>query len=345
MIRVDLRSDTVSHPSPEMRRAMYEAELGDDVYGDDPTVNRLQEKAAAMLGKEAGLFVSSGTQGNLVSLLAHAGRGDAVIVGDKSHIYTNEAGGASVLGGIVMKVVPNEHGGSIDPDEIRSAALRGDYHKSPVKAFALENTQNAAGGVAISTEEMRRQAAAAREMSLGVHLDGARIFNAAVALDTDPSNLTEVADSVTFCLSKSLACPVGSVVCGSREFIEEANRWRKMVGGGMRQVGVLAASGLVALDSMIERLAEDHANARKLAVGLAELPGIEIDLQSVQSNIVRFNIPSGSGRRFAAALRDEGVYINPADTALRMVTHYGIDGEDIDYALLAAKRVLETAPA
>lgn len=345
MIRVDLRSDTVTLPSPDMRRAMYEAELGDDVYGDDPTVNRLQEKAAERLGKEAGLLVTSGTQGNLVSVLSHATRGDAIVLGDKSHIYTNEAGGASVLGGVAMKIVPNDRFGALPSDEIRSAVERGDYHKPPVKLLCLENTQNTCGGTAIPAAEMDRQVLVAREMGLNVHVDGARIFNAAVTLGCDVKALTRGADSVTFCLSKGLSCPVGSVVCGSREFVQEANRWRKMLGGGMRQAGVIAAAGIVALDHMVDRMAEDHANAKKLAEGLANLPGIDIDLPTVQSNIVRFSVLPGTGRKIAAQLREEGVAINPGDSSLRMVTHYGIDNEDIDFALLAMKRALTASAA
>ncbi len=340
MIKVDLRSDTVTHPSPDMKKAMYEAELGDDVYGDDPTVNRLQEIAAELLGKEAGLFVSSGTQGNLTSLLAHATRGEGVIVGDQSHIYNNEAGGASALGGINLRSIPIDGAGRLDLDAMRDAAAPGDYHKYPIKVVAFENTQNATGGVAISPADTARLVDAARDANLKIHLDGARIFNAAVALGVAPSALTEGVDSVTFCLSKGLSCPVGSVVVGSHDFIDEANRWRKMLGGGMRQLGVVAAAGIVALDVMINRMAEDHTNARKLAEGLAELPGVAIDLDSVQTNIVRFDLPAGNGREMAAAMFEDGVYINPGGVAMRMVTHYGVDSEDIDITLLAAKRAL-----
>lgn len=341
MIRVDLRSDTVTHPSPEMRKAMYEAELGDDVYGDDPTVNRLQERAAEKLGKEAGVFVSSGTQGNLVSLLAHCGRGDGVVVGDRSHIYLNEAGGASTLGGLVLKPVPNDDDGSLDPNAVRAAPEPGNYHKPPISLLCIENSQNQCGGVVLSLSDTENAVALAGELGVAVHLDGARIFNASVYLGCEPAELAAGSDSVTFCLSKGLSCPIGSVVCGSREFVEEADRWRKMLGGGMRQVGVVAAAGLVALDSMIDRMAEDHSNARKLAEGMADLPGVDVDLNTVQTNIIRFSVTPGTGRRFAASLREEGVALNPADTSLRVVTHYGIDAEDVDYTLLAMQRVLE----
>ena len=345
MIRVDLRSDTVSHPTPEMRKAMYEAELGDDVYGDDPTVNRLQEKAAAMLGKEAGLIVSSGTQGNLSSLLAHATRGDGVIVGELSHILNSEAGGTSVLGGIVLRSVPNDRQGVISAESIRAVAAPGDYHKSPVKVLAIENSQNNAGGTAISPADTAEMVGAAKDLGLAVHVDGARIFNSAVAQGVDPKELTKGVDSLTFCLSKSLSCPIGSIIVGSADFIDEANRWRKMLGGGMRQVGVVAAAGIVALDTMIDRLAEDHANARKLAEGLAELPGVSIDLESVQTNIVRFDVPAGTGHGFAARMKEEGVYMNSGDSALRLVTYNGIDSEDVDFTLIAAERAMKAVAA
>jgi threonine aldolase len=343
MIRVDLRSDTVSHPSPEMRKAMAEAEVGDDVYSDDPTVNRLQDMAAERLGMEAGLFVTSGTQGNLVAMLSHCQRGDAVALGEMSHIYNAEAGGTSVLGGIAMRVLPNEKSGAISAEAIRVAGAPGDYHKSPVKVLAIENTQNGAGGTAITPEQTAVMVEAANDLGLKVHVDGARIFNSAVAQNIPASELTRGVDSLTFCLSKGLACPIGSVLVGSREFIDEADRWRKMLGAGMRQVGIIAAAGIVALDSMIDRLAEDHANATKLAQGLAEYPDVTIDLESVQTNIVRFDVPSGMGHPFAAAMYEEGVYMNSGDSALRFVPHYGIDSEDIDFTLLAVKKAMAAA--
>lgn len=340
MIRVDLRSDTVTHPTPEMRRAMAKAEVGDDVYGDDPTTNRLQEKAAEVLGKEAGLFVTSGTQGNLVSVLSHCTRGDAFVLGDKAHIYQSEAGGTSVLGGIMMKTVPNNADGTLNEADIRAAGAKGDYHKARVKLLAIENTQNLCGGVVLSPKQTGAHVAVARDMGLKVHLDGARIFNASVYLKCNPRELTRAVDSVTFCLSKGLSCPIGSIICGDKDFIDEANRWRKMLGGGMRQVGIVAAAGLIALDSMIDRLAEDHENASKLAFGLAEIQGIELDPDSVQTNIVRFGVPAGRGHQIASVLKEEGVYINPGDSSLRVVTHYGVDSEDIDFTLEAMRRVM-----
>jgi threonine aldolase len=339
-IRVDLRSDTVTHPSPEMRRAMYEAEVGDDVYGDDPTVNRLQEKAAGMLGKEAGLFVTSGTQGNLVSVLAQAGRGDEILVGDMCHIFNNEAGGASVLGGVVMYPVKTDRFGVLDPDLIEAAIKPRDYHKPPTRLLCIENTHNGTSGQAITPEATRAMAEAAHNRGLRVHLDGARIFNAAVALEVDVKELTGPVDTTTFCLSKGLSCPIGSVVVGDADFIAEATRWRKMLGSAMRQVGIIAAAGIVALDSMVDRMAEDHANARRLAEGLAELEGIALDPSVIRTNIVRFGVPAHSGNKIAKLLKDEGVHINGGDADLRMVTHYGVDSEDVDFTLVAMRNVM-----
>jgi threonine aldolase len=340
MIRVDLRSDTVSHPSPEMRKAMYEAELGDDVYGDDPTTNALEERAAEMLGKEAAVIVSSGTQANLVALLAQAGRGDTVLVGNKSHILNAEAGGASALGGIVLIPLAANERGTLDPADILSAAAPRDHHKAPVSLLCVENTQNMAGGTALSRLEVKVMADAGREHGLRVHMDGARLFNAAVALETPASELAADSDTVGFCLSKGLACPIGSVLCGDADVIEEARRWRKMLGGAMRQVGVIAAAGVVALDTMIDRMAEDHANARKLGTALAGMPGIEIDLDALETNIVRFGVPDQKGNEIAARLKEEGVIINGGDSDLRFVPHYGIDSEDIDIAIVAMDKIM-----
>ncbi len=339
-IRVDLRSDTVTKPSPEMRKAMYEAEVGDDVYGDDPTVNQLQEKAAEMLGKEAGLFVASGTQGNLVSVLSHAGRGDEIILGDQCHIFNSEAGGVSVLGGVVMYPIATDGEGFLDPELIHGAVKPRDYHKPPTKLLCIENTHNASSGRALTPEATSAMADAAREHNLRIHLDGARLFNAAVAQEIPVSDLTAPVDTATFCLSKGLSCPVGSVLVGDADFIEEAGRWRKILGAGMRQIGIVAAAGIVALDSMIDRMSEDHVNAKKLAEGLAELPGIELEPSLVETNIVRFGVPTGSGDRIAALLMDQSVQINGGGSDLRMVTHYGIDSEDIDFTLIAMKDVM-----
>jgi threonine aldolase len=319
---------------------MYEAEVGDDVYGDDPTVNRLQEKAAGMLGKEAGLFVTSGTQGNLVSVLAQAGRGDEILVGDMCHIFNNEAGGASVLGGVVMYPVKTDRFGVLDPGLIEAAIKPRDYHKPPTRLLCIENTHNGTSGQAITPEATRAMAEAAHNRGLRVHLDGARIFNAAVALEVDVKELTGPVDTTTFCLSKGLSCPIGSVVVGDADFIAEATRWRKMLGSAMRQVGIIAAAGIVALDSMVDRMAEDHANARRLAEGLAELEGIALDPSVIRTNIVRFGVPAHSGNKIAKLLKDEGVHINGGDADLRMVTHYGVDSEDVDFTLVAMRNVM-----
>ena len=323
-VRVDLRSDTVTMPSPEMRRAIYEAEVGDDVYGDDPSVNELEEKSAEMLGKEAGLFVTSGTQGNLVSMLAHCGRGDEVLVGDRSHIFSSEAGGASVLGGLFLYPIKTDRHGFLEPDVIRAATKPHDYHVPPTKLLCIENTHNQMSGQPLTSEQTHAMADAAREGGMSVHIDGARIFNAAVSLGVDVKELVAPADSATFCLSKGLSCPVGSVVVGGQDFISRARRWRKMLGAGMRQVGVIAAAGIYSLNNMIDRLAEDHANAKKLAQGLAEIDGISVDPDNIHSNIVFFNIPPGTGAAIAQNLKQNGILVNPGDPAMRMVTHYGI---------------------
>jgi threonine aldolase len=339
-IRVDLRSDTVTKPSPEMRKAMYEAEVGDDVYRDDPTVNRLQDKAAEMLGKEAGLFVASGTQGNLVAVLSHAQRGDEIILGDMCHIFGSEAGGVSVLGGVVMYPIKTDRHGVLAPELIHAAVKPRDYHKPPTKLLCIENTHNWTSGRAVTPEATQVMAGAAREHGLNVHLDGARLFNASVSLGIDVKELTAPVDSATFCLSKGLSCPIGSVRVGDADFIEEAGRWRKILGAGMRQVGIVAAAGIVALDSMVDRMEEDHVNAKKLAEGMAELNGIVLNPDDITTNIVRFGVPSGSGDRIAGMLKEEGVYISGGDSDLRMVTHYGVDTEDIDFTLVALGKVM-----
>ena len=341
--RVDLRSDTVTMPSPEMREAIANARLGDDVYRDDPTVNALEERAAELLGKQAGLFVTSGTQGNLVSLLAHTDRGHEVLVGDRSHIFTNEAGGACVLGSLFLYPLPTDERGRLSPDDITNAIKPDDYHQPHTKLLCIENTHNATSGQPIDSSEVAEMAAAARAGGMKVHIDGARLFNAAVALGEPAADLIADADSATFCLSKGLSCPIGSVVVGDDDFIDRARRWRKMLGAGMRQVGVVAAAGLYALDNMIDRLAEDHDNASKLAHGLSGIDGIELDPAGVKTNIVYFGIPEGSGRAITDALRSRGILVNAGDPVMRMVTHYGIASEDIDYTLLAMTEVFKEA--
>ena len=333
MREVDLRSDTVTHPSPEMRRAMAEAELGDDVFGDDPTLNRLEAMAAERLGKEAAVFVASGTMGNLVSVLAHAGRGDEIILGDKAHIFRSEAGGASALGGVAYFPLPNDHRGMLDLDQLEAAIKPPNEHFTRTALVALENTQNACGGAPLSADDTQSVADIAHRHDIPLHLDGARIFNAAVALETPVTELVKHADSVSFCLSKGLSCPIGSVVCGSEEFVRGARKWRKMVGGGMRQVGVIAAAGIVALDNMVERLNDDHANARRLAQGLVQIPGIDIDPDALPTNLVFFTITDGDPSLIQQEINKHGVKGGMPTPNWRFVTHYGIDSDDIDYAI------------
>lgn len=333
MRQVDLRSDTVTHPTPEMRQAMFEAEIGDDVYGEDPSVNRLEAMAAERLGKEAAVFVASGTMGNLVSVLAHAGRGDEIILGDKAHIFRSEAGGVSALGGVAFQTIPNDERGMMDPDDVADAIKPANVHFTRTAVVAVENTHNGAGGTVLSPEDVKLIADVAHAADVPVHMDGARVFNAAVALEAPVSELVRDVDSVTFCLSKGLACPVGSVISGSEEYIAQARKWRKIVGGSMRQAGIIAAAGVVALDTMVDRMADDHANARKLANGLAEIDGITIDPESLHTNLVFFEIGHPDRAAFARKLNERGVLGGGPQKRWRYVTHYGITEEDIDYTL------------
>jgi threonine aldolase len=343
---IDLRSDTVTQPTPEMREAMHRAELGDDVFGDDPTINRLEDIAAAKLGKEAAVFVASGTMGNLTSLLTHCGRGEEVIVGDQAHIFRYEAGGSSALGGIAQFQIPNNPDGTLPLDKVEAAIRGSDQHEARTKLIALENTHNRCGGTVLPVEYMKQVRELADKHGLKVHLDGARVFNAAVALGVDVRTITQYAESVTFCLSKGLSAPVGSVICGSRDFIVQARRYRKMLGGGMRQAGVLAAAGIVALEKMVDRLAEDHASARRLAEGLADLPGVAIDLDRVQTNILFFNLTSEvkvSNEVMVQRMLEQKIRILDGGPArrFRFVTHAWIDQTDVDRTLLAFKTALQ----
>ena len=330
---IDLRSDTVTHPTPEMRQAMAEAEVGDDVFGEDPSVNRLEAMAAETMGKEAAVFVSSGTMGNLISILAHCQRGDEVITGERSHIFNAEAGGASALGGVAFHPLPNDARGMLDPDAVEAAIRPDNSHYAPTKLIAMENTHNACGGAALTPEDIGSVAAVAKAHEIPMHMDGARIFNAAVHLETPVAELVKDADTVQFCLSKGLSAPVGSVVCGSHEAIEQVRRWRKVVGGSTRQAGVIAAAGTVALETMVERLAEDHATARQLARGLSVIPGIELDPDGVTTNLVFFEVTAGSPEELARRLNQRGLKVTPRRPKWRFVTHYGITPDDVDYAL------------
>ncbi|HEV8633749.1 MAG TPA: low-specificity L-threonine aldolase [Chloroflexota bacterium] len=343
---IDLRSDTVTLPTPEMRRAMHEAELGDDVFGEDPTVNRLEEMAAERLGKEAGLLVTSGTQGNLVGILTHTRRGDEVICGDACHVMLYEVAGAAALGGLQLRPVPSQRG-RLDLNAVR-ATIRGEnVHYPRTGLITVENTHNRHGGAALGVDEMRQVADLAHAFDVPLHVDGARVFNAAVAHRVPVAALVEHADSVTFCLSKGLSCPVGSVLCGSHEYIARARKYRKMVGGGMRQAGIIAAAGIVALGGMVDRLAEDHEHARILAEGLADLPGLEVDLASAVTNILIFRVTpeAMSADDFRTRLWEQGVRCGSiGDNKIRMVTHYGITAADAREAVRAAERVMP-APA
>ena len=340
---IDLRSDTVTKPTPAMRRAMAEAEVGDDVLGDDPTVKRLEALAANRLGKEAGLFVPSGTMGNLVSMLVHCGRGDEVILGDQAHIYVYEQGGSSAVGSIHPRPLPNLPDGTIDLAQMEAAIRGEDLHSPRTKLICLENTHNRCSGAVLPMSYWRPSVELARRRGLRVHLDGARIFNAAVALGVDVSQIAADCNSVSFCLSKGLAAPVGSVIVGSSDFVKEARRARKVLGGGMRQAGVIAAAGIVALTEMVDRLAEDHLHARRLAEGIAELPGITIDPAKVQTNIVIFELdhPTLAPAQLAALLAERGVWLFAiGGKRLRAVTNYHITGDDVDRAVEAFAAIL-----
>ncbi len=343
---IDLRSDTVTQPTPEMREAMMRAELGDDVFSDDPTVNRLEELAAAKLGKAVAVFVASGTMGNLTSLLTHCGRGEEVIVGDQAHIFRYEAGGSSALGGIAQFQIPNNPDGTLPLEQVEAAIRGSDQHEARTKLIALENTHNRCGGTVLPLAYLRQVRELADSYRLKVHLDGARVFNAAVALGVDVKAIAQYADSVTFCLSKGLSAPVGSVICGPQEFIAQARRYRKMLGGGMRQAGVLAAAGIVALEKMVDRLADDHTNARRLAEGLADLPGVAIDLDRVQTNIIYFSLTPEVKTPNEAIVRRMFEHkikiLDPGPSRrFRFVTHAWVERNDVDRTLLAFNAALK----
>ncbi|MCX7791775.1 MAG: low-specificity L-threonine aldolase [Chloroflexaceae bacterium] len=344
-VLIDLRSDTVTLPTPAMRAAMARAEVGDDVYGEDPTVNRLEALAADLVGKEAAIFVASGTMGNLTALLAHGRRGARVICGDESHIYHYEAGGASALGGLVYHTLPTAADGTLPLERIRAAlAPPHDEHEAPPGVLCLETTHNRCGGTVLPLAYLEAAHRIAREAGVPLHLDGARIFNAAVALGVEARAIARYADTLLFCLSKGLAAPVGSIVAGPRPLIAQVRRMRKLVGGGMRQAGVVAAAGIVALTEMTARLADDHATARALAEGLAALPGLHVDLSRVQSNIVRFELTAShlAPADFLAALRQRGVLMGQLEgNVLRAVTHYGISPGDVLRAVAAARDILQ----
>jgi threonine aldolase len=328
---IDLRSDTVTKPTPEMRRAMADAEVGDDVFGDDPTVIALEERAAELLGKEAGLFVASGAMGNLVAQMAHLARGQETIAGEQSHIVLDEAASHAVVVGSSVRVIRERPDGTLDPDEVKRAFRDPtDVHEPITGLVAIENANAHTMNQPLTVEYTRGIAAVAHDGGVPLHVDGARFWNAVVALDADATELAGPADSVTFCLSKGLACPVGSLVVGPRDFIARARRARKMVGGGMRQAGVLAAAGIVALEQMVDRLADDHRVARALAQALAALPGLSIDLSRVQSNIVRIDLGDRDARQLAGELRARGVKVGVTGAhRIRLVTNRHVTTDDV----------------
>ncbi len=340
---IDLRSDTVTKPTPEMREAMAEAEVGDDVYGDDPTVNRLEEMAAQMMGKESAVFVPSGTMGNLIALIVHCQRGDEIIVGNQSHIYLNEAGGMSALGGIQPYPLRNQPDGTLSLDDIHASIRDEDVHHPITRLICLENTQNLCGGVALTPDYTRQVGELAHNNNLQLHVDGARIFNAAVAQNVSVNELVEPADSVMFCLSKGLASPIGSMLVGTRKFIARARHIRKMLGGGMRQVGVVAAAGIISLEKMTKRLGEDHARARKLADGLRKIKGIVVDEGLPGSNMVYFNLSDDlmiDPKMIGEKMLKLGVLVDAYARRVRLVTHYQIDDNAVEKAISAFRDVV-----
>jgi threonine aldolase len=344
MDTIDLRSDTVTKPTPEMREAMAEAEVGDDVYRDDPTVNRLEQLAAEMLGKEAAIFVPSGTMGNLIALLVHCQRGAEAIVGNQSHIYLNEAGGMSALGGIQACPVANQKDGTLLLDDILASIRTEDVHHPLTRLICLENTQNICGGVPLTAAYTRQVGEIAQHNGLLMHIDGARIFNAAAAQNVSVRDLVEPADSVMFCLSKGLAAPIGSMLVGTHKFIARARHIRKMLGGGMRQVGIVAAAGIISLEKMVNRLSDDHTRAKKLAHGLRQVNGLVVDEGSPYSNMVYMNLADGvkiDSRLICEKMQSLGLLLDAENSRrLRLVTHYGIDDQAVEKTISAFREIL-----
>jgi threonine aldolase len=341
MNEIDLRSDTVTLPTPAMRQAMSEALVGDDVYGEDPTVNRLEEMTAERLGLEAGLFASSGTQSNLLGLLAHCDRGDEYIVGDRAHTYWYEGGGAAVLGSIQPQPITFEPDGTLDLDKVKSVIKPDDSHFARTKLLCLENTR---AGRVLPIDYLASAKRFSEEQHLGLHLDGARVFNAAVALDVPVDHITAQFDTVSVCLSKGLGAPVGSVLCGSRPLVQRARRWRKVLGGGMRQAGIVAAAGIIALESHVSRLSEDHANARRLAENLAAIDALAVDLDAVETNILFVHVPEERLQSLVQHLRTRGIRVSPG-RPMRLVTHLGVNERDIEKVTAAFGQFFESAAA
>jgi threonine aldolase len=338
---VDLRSDTVTLPTDEMLEAIKTAELGDDVYGEDPTVNRLEELAAKKMGKDAALLTTSGTQANLVSLMSQTKQGDEVILEADAHLYYYEVGAFSALGGLVARLVRG-HYGVMTPEDIDGALRSPNIHFPPTSLVCIENTHNRAGGTMWSPSQIQAVFDFTRSRELRVHMDGARIFNAAVAQDLDVREFTRYVDSLMFCLSKGLSAPIGSLVVGDKEFVDRARRCRKMLGGGMRQAGVIAAPGIIAIEKMVDRLKDDHANAKLLARGLLEIQGISLDLSHVDTNIVLYDVGNlgVDAKKWVAKMSEYGVKAGAQEAGrVRMVTHRGIEKEDIEYTLSVAEDV------
>ncbi len=341
MRTVDLRSDTVTLPTDEMLEAIRTAELGDDVYREDPSVNRLEELAAKKMGKEAALLTTSGTQANLISVMSQTKRGDEVVLEADAHLYYYEVGAFSVLGGLVPRLVTGQRG-VMTPKDIEGVLRPPNIHFPPTSLICIENTHNRAGGTVWSPSQIKALYDFAKTRDLNVHMDGARIFNAAIAQNLDVRELTRHVDSLMFCLSKGLSAPVGSLVVGSREFVDRARRCRKMLGGGMRQAGIIAAPGIIAIEKMVDRLKDDHENAKLLARGLSKVEGISLDLDRVQTNIVPYDVSDLriNANEWTAKMRDFGVKAGAVQAGrVRMVTHRGIEKEDIEYALEVAEKV------
>lgn len=343
---IDLRSDTVTKPTPAMRKAMAEAEVGDDVYGEDPTVNLLQEKAAEIFGKQAALFVPTGSMGNQIAVKLHTRNGDEIVIEERGHIFNWEMGMPAIAAGVTVRPVraANESG-MLTWAEIETALhINMPYYACPTGLICLENTHNFGGGSVMSADETDEICTNAHKLNLPVHLDGARIFNAAIAQNETVANLTKSVDSVQFCLSKGLGAPIGSLVLGTKDFIAEARVWRKRFGGGMRQAGILAAAGIIALEESPKRLHIDHENAKKLAEGAANIKGVAIDAERVQTNIVIFDV-SATGKTSAeicAKLKENDILASPFGTAIRMVTHYDISREDIETTIKSLEKFIQS---
>ena len=341
---IDLRSDTVTLPPRSMLDAIASAHLGDDVFQEDPTINKLESLAAETMGKEAGLLVPSGTMANLTSVLSHCDRGSEVILGDQAHTFMYEAGGISAFGGIHSRQISNQPDGTLKLEDIEGAIRQDNVHFPPTRLICLENTHNRCSGMPLTVEYTKNVAELAGDHGISVHLDGARIFNAATALDVNVRELSEPVDSVSFCLSKGLSAPVGSLVCGSKEFIAQARRNRKALGGGMRQAGIIAASGIVALTTMVDRISDDHRNAKTLAEGIAEIDGLSIALDTVRTNIVNFSLELNdiSGEVLVSRMSEHGIhFFELSPHTYRLVTHADVDEDDIGTTLEAFKTVME----